>query len=70
MTAGKVLETRITRRLLARREVASAAPMSLAERCIALLAATAGVFVLASLMQELLWALLAGVTVISLGVGD
>lgn len=70
MTAGKALEARITRRLLARRASAPAAPVSVAERCIALVAATAGVFLLASLLQELLWALLAGATVWSLGVSD
>ncbi|MCB1842658.1 MAG: hypothetical protein KDI09_06810 [Halioglobus sp.] len=39
----------------------------LAERCIAVLAATAGVFLIGSVFQELLWALLAAGTVITLG---
>ena len=39
----------------------------LAERLIAVLAATAGVFLLGTYLQELLWALIAGGTVCSLG---
>lgn len=39
----------------------------LAERCIAVLAATAGLFLIGSVLQELLWALLAAGTVLTLG---
>ncbi|MDZ7781988.1 MAG: hypothetical protein U5K56_03255 [Halioglobus sp.] len=69
MTASKAIELRITRQLLSRqaagREVAPG--LTPAERLIALLAVTAGLFVLGALLRELLWALLAAATVLALG---
>lgn len=71
MTAAKAFEIRIIRELISRRaggaaDAARRQPL-LAERVIAVLAATAGLFLVGSLLQELLWALLAAGTVLALG---
>lgn len=72
MTASKAIELRITRQLLSRRAAGRGASPGLApaERLIALLAVTAGLFVLGALLRELLWALLAAATVLALGSVD
>jgi hypothetical protein len=70
MTAAKATEYRIIRQLLHRQgsevEVLPVSP--LAERLIAVLAATAGVFLLGAYLQELLWVLIAAGTIAVLGV--
>ena len=68
MTAAKQIEYRITRRLLQRRETAGEyGHVNLwADRVIAILAVTAGLFVLGSYLEELLWLVLAGATVFTL----
>tara|TARA_R110000823_G_scaffold132777_6_gene261269 strand:+ start:10793 stop:11017 length:225 start_codon:yes stop_codon:yes gene_type:complete len=71
MTASKAFEIRIIRQLMNRRARESAGGHTggplLAERIIAVLAATAGLFLIGSVLQELLWALLAAGTVLTLG---
>ncbi len=68
MTAAKLIEYRITRQLLQRREEGSEQQGASvwADRLIAILAVTAGLFVLGSYLEELLWALLAAATVFTL----
>jgi hypothetical protein len=68
MTAAKQIEYRITRRLLQRREeVGESTRVSpWAERVIAVLAVTAGLFILGSYLEELLWLVVAGATVFTL----
>ena len=68
MTAAKQIEYRITRRLLQRREAVGehrrANPW--ADRVIAILAVTAGLFILGSYLEELLWLVVASATVFTL----
>ena len=68
MTAAKLIEYRITRQLLQRREEGGEQQGASvwADRLIAILAVTAGLFVLGSYLEELLWALLAAATVFTL----
>jgi hypothetical protein len=68
MTGAKLIEYRITRQLLQRRDQA-AVHQTLnhwADRLIAVLAVTAGLFIIGSFFEELLWAALAAATVITL----
>jgi hypothetical protein len=68
MTAAKATEYRIIQQLLQRQEGGEPASMSLlAERLIAILATTAGVFLLGAYLQELLWVLIVMVTIGVLG---
>ncbi len=68
MTHARFIEYRITRDLLQRRERAPAASGRLpVEQLITVTAVTAGMLLLGSYAQELLWALLAGATVLTLG---
>jgi hypothetical protein len=69
MTTSRALEYQITRHLLRRRELARRghpAP-GLAERVITAGAVVVGALLLGSLLQELLWVLLAAGTVLTLG---
>ena len=79
MTAARVIEQQITRRLLARQEgpepIAGAMPAPPAEgrwadRLIATLAVTASLLVVGSFLEELVWVLLAAATVFALGATD
>lgn len=69
MTAAKAIEYRITRQLLKRRDVDDEQQdyAAWADRLIAVLATTAGLFIVGSYLEELLWIALAAVTVITLG---
>lgn len=68
MTGAKLIEYRITRQLLQRREEAGEQSGSSvwADRLIAILAVTAGLFILGSFLEELLWVLLAAATIFTL----
>jgi hypothetical protein len=68
MTAAKHIEYRITRQLLRRREEGGEPSHGnpWADRLIAILAVTAGLFMLGSYLEELLWAALAGATLFTL----
>jgi hypothetical protein len=68
MTASKLIEYRITRQLLRRRQEGGEQQGAnvWADRLIAILAVTAGLFILGSYLEELLWALLAAATVFTL----
>jgi hypothetical protein len=68
MTAAKLIEYRITRQLLRRREQGDEQPGSnvWADRLIAILAVTVGLFILGSYLEELLWAALVSATVMTL----
>ena len=65
MSTVRLIEHRITQDLLRRRE--RAGPRSMAERLITAAAVTAGLLLLGSYLQELLWALLGGAVVLTLG---
>jgi hypothetical protein len=68
MTTARLIEHRITRDLLQRREREPAAFSGrLVERLITAVAVTAGMLILGSYAPELLWALLAGAGVLTLG---
>ena len=68
MSTARFIEHRITRDLLRRRERASpGGSRQLAERLISVAAVTAGMLLLGSYLQELLWVLLAGAVVLTLG---
>jgi hypothetical protein len=68
MTTARFLEQRITRNLLRRREREQLQGSgAVAERLITLAAVTVGMLVLGSYLQELLWVLLAGAAVLTLG---
>ena len=68
MSAARLVEHRITRELLQRRDREPAAVNAqLVERVITAAAVTAGMLLLGSYAQELLWALLAGAGVLTLG---
>lgn len=68
MTAAKLIEYRIARQLLRRREEGGERQDSnvWADRLIAIMAVTAGLLILGSYLEELLWALLAAATVCTL----
>lgn len=78
MTATKLIETQIARQLLRRRQPggehagaaqAGAMPVELnlwTERLIAILAVTAGLVIVGSYLEELLWAVVAATTVVTL----
>ena len=68
MTTARFIEHRITRNLMQRRErqqLVTSGPV--AERLITTVAVAAGMLVLGSYLQELLWVLLAGAAVLTLG---
>jgi hypothetical protein len=68
MTATKLIEYRIIRQLLQRREEGDR-PLAFnpwADRLIAILALTAGLFVLGSYLEELLWVVLAAALILTL----
>ncbi len=69
MTTSRALEYQITRHLLRRRELTRRSRLSpgMAERIITVAAVVAGAILLGSLLQELLWALLAAGIVLTLG---
>ena len=67
MSAARLIEHRITRDLLRRRDVAAAGNRQLVDRVITAAAVTTGMLLLGSYAQELLWALLAGAGVLTLG---
>lgn len=68
MTTARFIEYQITRDLLSRREQGSVPHRrDVAERLITVTAVTAGMLLLGSYAQELLWALLAGAAVLTLG---
>lgn len=69
MTTSRAIEYQITRHLLRRREQSRRGHPSqgLAERIITAAAVIVGVLLLGSLLQELLWVLLAAGTVLTLG---
>lgn len=68
MSTARSMEQRITRELVRRRgRTSSGATGQLAERVITSAAVTAGMLLLGSYLQELLWALLAGAVVLTLG---
>lgn len=69
MIASRAIEARITRQLLLQRNtsVVSAWPRA-AERAIAIAAATVGLVLLGSWLQELLWVLISCVAALALGV--
>ena len=73
MTAAKLIEYHITRQLMLRREDGGEQQGGLkqcsnlwADRLIAILAVTAGLCILGSYLEELLWALLAAATLCTL----
>jgi len=73
MTAAKLIEYHITRQLVLRREDGGEQQGGLkhgsnlwADRLIAILAVTAGLCILGSYLEELLWALLAAATLCTL----
>ena len=73
MTAAKLIEYNITRQLVLRREDNGEQQGGLkqcsnlwADRLIAILAVTAGLCILGSYLEELLWALLAAATLCTL----
>ena len=78
MSAAKDMEYQITRQLLRRREQGAALPADAgcysprvdthpwAERLIAILAVTAGLLIVGSYLEELLWAAVAATTVFTL----
>jgi hypothetical protein len=68
MTTARFLEHRISRNLMQRRErqqPVTSGPV--AERLITTVAVAAGMLLLGSYLQELLWVLLAGAAVLTLG---
>ena len=68
MTTARLIEHRITRNLLRRRERNQRVSNgSVAERLITMAAVTVGLLVLGTYLQELLWVLLAGAAVLTLG---
>ncbi len=68
MATARLIEHRITRNLLRRRERSQRVSNgSVAERLITMAAVTVGLLVLGTYLQELLWVLLAGAAVLTLG---
>lgn len=73
MTTAKCIEYRIIRRLSSRERVAPvdmAPAVRWADRLIAVAGLTAGLFVLGACLEELLWAVIAGLTIFALGAGE
>jgi hypothetical protein len=69
MTTAKFIEYQITRNILRRREQhTQAASGWLADRLIMITAVTAGMLLLGSYLQELLWVVLAAAAVLTLGI--
>jgi hypothetical protein len=75
MTADRIIEYRITRQLLRRREGAPGAVRTSpaeqgvqpwADRLIAILAVTTGLLLVGSYIEELLWVVVAATTVVTL----
>jgi hypothetical protein len=68
MTGAKLIEYRITRQLLQRREEGGEQSGSSvwADRLIAILAVTVALLILGSFLEELLWVLLAAATIFTL----
>ncbi len=66
MTAAKSIEYRIIRQLLQRREAGDKLQNPWADRLIAILAVTTGLFILGSYFEELLWAALGAATIFTL----
>jgi hypothetical protein len=68
MTATKLIEYRIVRQLLQRREGGDVRQglNPWADRLIAILAVTAGLFILGTYLEELLWAVLGAATIFTL----
>ena len=69
MTTSRALEYQITRHLLRRQDIAlySRSRPGMAERIITAAAVVVATLLLGSLLQELLWVLLAAGTVLTLG---
>lgn len=68
MSTARFIEHRITQDLLRRRERAAPGGIrTMAERLITAAAVTAGLLLLGSYLQELLWALVGGAVVLTLG---
>lgn len=68
MTSARFIEYRITQDLLRRRErAAPGGTRKMAERLISAAAVSAGLLLLGSYLQELLWVLLSGAVVLTLG---
>lgn len=73
MTNARMIEYRITRQLLERQHSSgeeSTRSGIWVERALSVAAVTAGLFVVGSLLQELLWALLAGGAIVSMGMSN
>ena len=73
MSNAKMIEYRITRQLLQRQHLLGEGNTRggiWVERAISVAAVTAGLFVVGSYLQELLWALLAGGAIVSMGVSN
>lgn len=69
VTTAKFIEYQITRNILRRREQDSQAGSGwLADRLIMITAVTAGMLLLGSYLQELLWVVLAAAAVLTLGI--
>jgi len=69
MTTAKFVEYQITRNILRRREQDPRAGSGwLADRLIMITAVTAGMLLLGSYLQELLWVMLAAAAVLTLGI--
>jgi hypothetical protein len=70
MTTAQAIEYRITRQALQRRskKAPRAGFDTWADRLIAVLAVTAGLFVLGSYLQELLWVSLAAGAIVTMGI--
>ncbi len=67
MSNTRTIESRITRDLLRRPRGGSPGAGRFAERLITAAAVAAGMLLLGSYLQELLWAVLAGAAVLTLG---
>lgn len=68
MTTARLIESRITRDLLRRREARQTTAGRLpAERLITAAAVAAGLLLLGSYLQELMWVLIAAAAVLTLG---
>ena len=73
MTTARALEYRIIRRLTsgrAERPGSIGQGVRWADRLIAVTALTAGLFVLGAYLEELLWVVIAGLTIFALGAAE
>lgn len=73
MTTAKALEYRIIRKLTAALPTDRSEPsqgVRWADRVIAVTALTAGLFVLGTYLEELLWVVIAALTIFALGAGE